>query len=85
MYSGVLSEVKEPGAEYTSCAIYFWAVLGIKSRWRNSIILRPQTLEIFTVSKVSGRNLQGLGGRKLSYANCSGENILKPVLERIYI
>ena len=30
MYSGVLSEVKEPGAEYTSCAIYFWAVLGMK-------------------------------------------------------
>ena len=36
MYSFVMYlEVKVPGAEYTSCAIYFWAVPG-KSTWRNS-------------------------------------------------
>ena len=43
-------KVKVPGAEYSSCAIYFWAETG-KSTWRNSPYFSEHTCAIYFHAK----------------------------------
>ena len=50
VYTYIYLEVKVPGAEYSSCAIYFWAVPG-KSTWRNSPYFSEHTCAIYFHAK----------------------------------